>query len=138
MVLGGKSEQWSDGVIDYWTANSETHHSTTPLLHSSVLLSFPDLPIAENDKFRRRELFEAHGAEGVNFTRADADFGAQSELAAVVKARRCVHHHGGGVDAVDERSRPLIVLRHDGFRVFRPVALDMIDGFIHVGDDPHG
>src|SRR5882724_8092574 len=69
---------------------------------SFILFLFSHLSVAENDKFSRRQLFQSHGTEGMNFTRADADLGAQAELAAVVEPRRCIDHDGRRVDPLDE------------------------------------
>ena len=51
------------------------------------------LPVALDDVLLRGELLQAHGAEGVQPRGGDADFSAQPQLAAVVEARRRVHHH---------------------------------------------
>src|SRR3989304_9850329 len=53
--------------------------------------SFTYLSIAVDDKFRGRQLLEPHGAEGMEFGRADSDFRTQSQLESVAEP-------GGGID----------------------------------------
>ena len=79
-----------------------------------------------------------HGTEGVDLARADADLGAQAELAAIIEARRGVDYHGRRIDPFDELARFLIIRRDNGFRMFRTVALDVMDRFVHVLHDAHG
>ena len=43
------------------------------------------LSASVDDELRRRQLFEAHGPEGVQLRRADADLGAETELKAVAE-----------------------------------------------------
>src|SRR5260370_1074308 len=51
---------------------------------SFILFLFSHLSVTENDEFGGRQLFQAHGTEGVDLTRADADLGAQSESVAAL------------------------------------------------------
>src|ERR1051325_7388200 len=129
-------EYWSIGVLRELFRKPALQRSITPSLHRSNLLSFPDLPVAENDKFRGRKLFETHRAKSVNLARSDAGVSPQSELTAVIEASRRVHHDSGRIDAADELSSAFVVLCHDCFCVFGPIALDMLDRLVQIGDDP--
>ncbi len=72
----------------------------------------------------------------MNFARADANFGAQTEFAAVVEPGRRIDHHRRGVDPVDELTRSLIICRDNALGVFGAVELDVLDCLLHVFDDP--
>jgi hypothetical protein len=54
-----------------------------------------NLPIPLHYKFSRGKLFQSHRAEGVQFRGADADFSAQSQLAAIIKTRRSIYQNHG-------------------------------------------
>ena len=60
----------------------------------------PHLPRAADDVLVRSQLIEAHGAAGVEFAGADADFRAKTEFAAVGEAGRGVPVNGGRIDFV--------------------------------------
>ena len=66
---------------------------------------------------------------------ADADFGAQAELAAVVEAGAGVDHHGGAVDLGDEPLGGGEVGRDDRLGVAGAVAGDVGDGIVEGVDN---
>ena len=68
------------------------------------------------------ELAEAAGAAGVELVGADADLGAEAELAAVVEAGAGVDHHGRAVDLGHELARRGQVGGDDRLGVARAVA----------------
>src|SRR6201988_2691109 len=76
---------------------------------SFILFLFSHLSVAENDEFGRRQLFQAHGTEGVDLARADAGLGAPAELARIIEARRGVDYHGRRIEPFDELARFLII-----------------------------
>lgn len=53
------------------------------------------LAVADGDPALGCQLFEAHGAVGVDLAGGDADFGAEAELEAVVEAGGGVHEDAG-------------------------------------------
>src|SRR4030095_10217095 len=83
---------------------------------SFILFLFSHLSVAENDEFGRRHLFEARGTECVNLARADADLGAQAELAAIIEARRGVDDHGRRINPIAELARFFVTRRDTGLR----------------------
>ena len=57
--------------------------------------SFSDLALAANDELRRGQLLQAHGTEGVELARTDADLGAETKFEAITETRRSIHHDRG-------------------------------------------
>ena len=78
---------------------------------------------------------QAAGAAGVELVGADADLGAQAELAAVVEAGAGVDHHGGAVDLVDELLSGREIGGHDRIGVAGAVARDVGDRFFDRVDN---
>ena len=74
----------------------------------------------------------------MNLARTDANLGAESELSAIIEARRGIDHHGRRVDPVDKLSGSSIIRRNDRFGVFRAVLFDMSDRLVDVFDHSNG
>src|SRR3954467_7399107 len=64
--------------------------------------SRPRLPAAVHAIFEAGELLGSNRPAGVEFSGGDADLGAEAELAAVGKLRRCVMQHDRRIDLVEE------------------------------------
>src|SRR3954452_13935786 len=92
--------------------------------------SAADLPGAPREPLRARQLRESHRASGVELLRRDADFGPESELAAVGEARGGVHHHDGGIDLGEEARGIRLVLGHDRLGVMRRVRPDVAERLV--------
>ena len=54
---------------------------------SNFIVLFTYLSTAEYYKFGGSQFLQPHGSEGMQFGGADADFGTESQLSAVIKAR---------------------------------------------------
>ena len=63
------------------------------------------------------EPFEAYGTAGVQFPRADAEFGAQTVPETVGESRGGILKNAGRVHEFHETRRNVMAFRHDGFRV---------------------
>src|SRR3954470_24137268 len=97
--------------------------------------SGPDLTGAQTKPFIAGQLFQAHGTASADFIRADADFRAHAELAAIGKAGGSIPIHGGGVDFGEELVRAGLVAGHNGVGVGRAVMTNMLDGLGEVIHD---
>ena len=75
------------------------------------------LPRPAHHIFIGGEFLDAGGAAGVKTARGDADFRAETELAAIGELRRGVVHDDGAVDFGKEPLRRRFVFRDDGFGV---------------------
>ena len=62
------------------------------------MLLFTNLPTALHHKFSRGKLLQSHRTEGVQLSRADADFSAQTKLPPIVEACRRIDEHDGGIN----------------------------------------
>src|SRR5882757_8402205 len=83
--------------------------------------SRPGLPGAVDAILEAGQLFGADRAAGVKFAGGDADFRAETELAAIGELGRCVVQHDRRVDLVEKFSRGGLVLGHDRVGVVRAV-----------------
>src|SRR5258708_28891122 len=88
------------------------------------------LTLAEQLVLVNCEAFEAHGTARVQFSGADSDFRAQAVTEAVGESRGGVLKNIGRVDELHESRRDIMALRHDGFRMARAVAVDVLDCFV--------
>ncbi len=79
--------------------------------------SFADVAVAEDDPLGAGQLVEAAGASGVVLVGADADLGAEAELAAVVEPGAGIVQNHGAVHLVLELRRSLRVSGDDGVRM---------------------
>src|SRR5262249_17563924 len=89
---------------------------------------FTNLSVAVDDPLGAGQLAEAGGASGVELVGADADLGAEAELAAVVEPGAGVDHHGRAVPLGHEPPRGGQVAGHDRVGVARAVPGDVPDG----------
>src|SRR3954454_13148226 len=85
----------------------------------------PDLAVAVDDPLGARQLAEAAGAAGVVLVGADADLGAQAELATVVEPSAGVDDHGRAVALGDDPPRRGQVAGQDRVGVARAVPRDV-------------
>src|SRR6185312_2012159 len=76
-----------------------------------------NLPRTAHNPLRAGQFAEPHRPAGVQFLGRDADFGAESELAAVGEPGRGVDHDDRGVDLGEESLGVREVVRHDRFGV---------------------
>lgn len=93
------------------------------------------VPFSVQEIFVGHKAFEADGASGVELARADADLCAEAVAEAVGEAGGAVAVNAGGVDHLHEFRGSGVVPGYDRVRVVGAVAVDVIDGFIDVGDD---
>ena len=131
-----KREQLEDGgrrPCDRATARSETCAE-----HSKRERYSRTWPSPKTIHLVRGQLAEAAGAAGVELVGADADLGAQAELAAVVETGAGVDHHGRAVDLGDEPLGRGEVGGDDRLGVARAVPGDMSDGLFERVDDGDG
>src|SRR5437588_9361475 len=89
--------------------------------------SFADLAVAVDDPLGGGQLAEAAGAAGVELVGADADLGAEAELAAVVEPGAGVDHDGRAVDLGHEPTRRGEVAGQDRLGMPRAVPGDVGD-----------
>ena len=97
-----------------------------------------DLAVAVDDPLGAGQLAEPAGASGVVLVGADADLGAEAELAAVVEPGAGVDDHGRGVDLGDEPAGGGEVAGQDRLGVARAVAADVGDRGVERVDDADG
>lgn len=84
---------------------------------------------SEDFPFISGELFEPHGAAGVEFLGGNADFCAQAKFAAVGEGRGGVGVNGRGVDKFHEVVNFSLILGNNGLAVFGAIFTDVIDCF---------
>src|SRR3954453_9322620 len=75
--------------------------------------SRPCLSGAVDAIFEAGKLLDADRAAGVEFSRGDADFGAEAEFATIGELRRRVMQHDRRIDLVEEFFRGRGILGHD-------------------------
>lgn len=93
-----------------------------------------DLSAACDAVLVRGEFPESHGAAGVQFVGADADFCAEAVFFSVAEAGGAVVIDACAVHAVLEGIGMLGVFGDDGIAVVRAVAVDVVDGFLQAAD----
>src|SRR5580704_13971119 len=98
----------------------------------------PCLAVAVNAIFERAELFDPDGPACVHAAGGDADFGAETEFAAVGELGRGVVQDDGRVDFSEEGPGRRLVLGDDAIGMMRAKSLDMIDRGLEAVDDPDG
>ena len=96
----------------------------------------PDLSVSANDVFVAVEFFQPHGASGVQFLGGDPHFAAETELAAVGKARRNIDVNRRGVNQGGELCGVIIVLRQDRVAVSGGMLCNVCNG--GIGAVHHG
>jgi hypothetical protein len=87
------------------------------LLLASSFHPSSDLPISVNNVLVASQFIDAAGAASVEFVGADANFGAQAELAAVIEPRAGIDQYGRAIDAGNKHTRCFLILRDDRIRV---------------------
>ena len=112
------------------TVHRDGCHSRNP--------SNPHVPLADDDPLGAGQLAQAAGAAGVDLVGADADLGAEAELAAVVEAGAGVDHHGRAVDLGDESLGGREIAGDDRLGVARAVPGDVVDRLVDRVDDGDG
>ena len=60
------------------------------------------------------------------------------QLVAIGKTRRGIDHNYAGIDLADKSLGVEVVAGNDYFSVIGTVGLDVLNGFVHAGDDFHG
>ena len=105
--------------------NGDTFTNHLSLYH----LSLPHLSFSFDNPLVGGELFQCHGATGMQLLGADTNFSAQSELRSVCKGSRYVDVYAGGVHISTEPFGTGLIFGHDTFAMFGAIFLDMGDGF---------
>src|SRR5579872_1555988 len=81
------------------------------------------------------EPFEAYRTARVQFPGADTEFGAQTVSETVGESCRSILKNSGRIHEYHEARGNIMAFRHDGFRVPRAVAVDVLDRFIDAVHD---
>ena len=89
------------------------------------LLHF-NLSLTQDVVFVGGEFFQAHGAAGVQFVGADADFGPHTEFGAVSESRRGVHVDRRGIDPLQEGLLGLFRLGENGVGMLGAKVVDVV------------
>ena len=92
----------------------------------------------QNHKLGGGELFYAHGAVGVQLGGGNANFRAQTQLAAIVKAAGGVDRHHGGVRLTQEAAGVVQVAGADDFRMVGTVAGNVVQRRVQIFHYAHG
>ena len=96
------------------------------------------LSVSPYDILIRGQLFQPHGAAGVEFLGGDAHFAAEAELAAVGEAGGAVQVDGGAVHAPGKGVQHGGVAGDHGIAVAGGMLLDVGDGLGGAVHDAHG
>lgn len=96
------------------------------------------LPATPRPVLITRQLPQAHRSPRVEFVGGDADFGAESEFAAVGEAGGDVVEDAGGIDAAEELFGGCVIGGDDDVGVMRAVVIDVGNGFFERADDFDG
>ena len=89
------------------------------MLEGAIALAVAGDRLAFTEKFVLvgGEPFEAYGTTRVQFSRADAEFGAQTVPKTVGESCRGILKNSGSVHEFHKARRNVMTFRHDGFRV---------------------
>ena len=98
----------------------------------------PHLPCPAQHETLDGQRLGAHRPVRVQPGGGDADFGAESQFAAVTEARRGVDHHHGRTDRLHEALRGGLVAGGDDLGVVGAVAADVRQGVFQTVDHAYG
>ena len=105
--------------------------SVSPAVLSSRVVRAPDLPLSS------QQSLNPHGAPGVDAPGGDADLGAETEAETVSEPGARVVENTGRVHSGQESLCVVLILGDDDVCMAGPVAVDVLDGLLHVGHDLH-
>src|SRR5207244_10046905 len=91
-----------------------------------------DMAVSDELVFVDEQSFDADGAAGVSFVRADADFGAKAITEPIGKPGRCVPENAGGIDGIQESPGVRFVFRHNRLGVPGTVSMNVSYGFVEA------
>src|ERR1700683_3477936 len=97
----------------------------------------PYLSRSDNFIFRRSQLRQSKGSAAVQFLRADAHLGTETEFSAVGEASGCIPVHGSRIHAAQELAGVRLVTRDDGVAVLGGIAVNVSDCVLDIGDHSH-
>ncbi len=96
------------------------------------------LPGPQDDILLASQVLQRDRTSRMDTRGADADRPAEAELPPVVQSRRGVHEDRAGVHLPHEPHRRRVIASDDRISMARPVLGDMLQGLVHVLDDPDG
>src|SRR5256885_16365160 len=127
--LPGRRCAFFPAPLAAWGRPTWTGLDALPLLPSASFLrltsSFPDLPVAAYDESGAGQFAQAHRAVRVELAGGHTDLGAETQLPAVVEARRCAPHNAARVHLAEAPVRQLSVPRADRLGVPGSITGDM-------------
>src|ERR1700733_251277 len=94
----------------------------------------PYLSRSDNFIFRRSQLRQSKGTAAVQFLRADAHLGTETEFSAVGEASGCIPVHGSRIHSAQELAGVRLVTRDDGVAVLGGIAVNVSDCVLDIGD----